>query len=186
MSVSILTIGYADRSLEEMFSLLKREETKFLIDVRSVPVSRFKPEFSRDSLEQSLKSQGIRYVFMGDSLGGRPPDPSCYENGHVIYRLVQERPFFRNGIDRLLSAATDGHRVCLMCSERRPEDCHRSKLIGVALSELGVSVSHIDKQGNLRTQDEVIELLQPSQSGLFELRLQSRKAYRATRTRSGF
>ena len=186
MSASILTIGYADRSLGEMVSLLRREDIKFLIDVRSIPVSRFKPDFSRDSLEQSLKSQGIRYVFMGDSLGGRPSDPTCYENGHVIYRIVQNRPFFRSGIDRLLNAASGGHRVCLMCSESRPEDCHRSKLIGVALSELGVTVSHIDKQGDLRTQDEVIERLQPGQSDLFELRLQSRKAYRPSKTRTGF
>src|SRR5579863_8413204 len=108
MSVSIHTIGYADRSPEEVFSLLMREEIKFLIDVRSVPISRFKPEFSRDTLEQFLKSREIRYVFMGNSLGGRPPDPSCYENGHVIYRLVQERSFFRSGIDRLLSATAGG------------------------------------------------------------------------------
>jgi|SRR5579862_705973 len=181
MSVSIFTVGYADRSLGELVSLLQCEDIKFLIDVRSIPVSRFKPEFSRDSLESSLKAHGIRYVFMGDSLGGRPSDPTCYENGHVIYRLVQDRPFFRSGIDRLLNAAAGGHRVCLMCSESRPEDCHRSKLIGVALSQLGIAVSHIEKQGELRTQDEIIERLQPGQSDLFELRLQSRKAYRPSR-----
>lgn len=186
MSVSILTIGYADRSLSDMLSLLHREDVQFLIDVRSIPVSRFKPEFSRESLENSLKSKGIRYVFMGDSLGGRPSDPTCYENGHVIYSLVQDRPFFRSGIDRLLNAAAGGHHVCLMCSESRPEDCHRSKLIGVALSELGIAVSHIDKQGDLRTQDEIIERLQPGQSDLFEPRLQSRKTYRPSQSRSRF
>ncbi len=78
-----------------------------------------------------MKLAGIRYVFMGDLLGGRPQDPSCYENGHVIYSLVRQKPFFCKGLDRLLDAAAKAIRVSLLCSESRPEDCHRSKLIGV-------------------------------------------------------
>ena len=40
-----------------------------------------------------------------------------------------------------------------MCSEGRPEQCHRSKLIGEALAAAGIPVCHIDEDGGLLTQD---------------------------------
>src|SRR6266567_7947349 len=46
MSVSVLTVGYINRSLEQLIGLLQDEQVRFLIDIRSSPVSRIKPEFS--------------------------------------------------------------------------------------------------------------------------------------------
>ncbi|HTQ61467.1 MAG TPA: DUF488 domain-containing protein [Candidatus Solibacter sp.] len=132
MSISIYTIGYGGRSIEDLLATLKRERVRFLIDVRSNPVSQFNPDFSADPLRGKLQSIGIRYVYMGDTLGGRPKDETCYENGHVIYARVLEKSFFKTGIERLLKAYTHGIRVCLFCSEIRPEDCQRSKMISVS------------------------------------------------------
>ena len=67
----IFTIGYGDRSIDEFIDVLRQHNLDYLIDVRSAPYSRFKPEFSKDALERALRQQGIRYVFMGDTLGGR-------------------------------------------------------------------------------------------------------------------
>ncbi|MHB8598168.1 MAG: DUF488 family protein [Ktedonobacteraceae bacterium] len=47
--------------------------------MRSRPYSKFNPDFSQVALEKRLKQHGIKYMFMGDSLGGRPDDSSCYE-----------------------------------------------------------------------------------------------------------
>lgn len=173
----ILTIGYAQRKLEELVKLLKLDRIGFLIDVRSHPVSRYQPEYSRDPLQATLHQEGIRYVFMGDALGGRPSDESCYVKGHVAYDLVREREFFKAGLVRLQTASREGHRVCLLCSELKPEDCHRSKLIGVSLEQLGIPVLHVDASGSKTTQSEVIARLDNTQPGLFPAGLQSRRTY---------
>lgn len=179
MAAPIMTIGYGNRAVDELLAALKQESVQFLIDVRSSPYSRFKPEFSTEPLERELRSAGIRYLFMGDSLGGRPADESCYQDGHVIYELVQAKAFFQAGIERLRSASDQGFKVCLLCSESRPEDCHRSKLIGVALARIGIHVVHLGPTGEHLTQAQVMASLESAQGDLFGQQLRSRKAYRA-------
>jgi uncharacterized protein (DUF488 family) len=178
MAETILTVGYGNRSVEDLIHLLHRESVRYLIDVRSSPKSRFKSQFSASPLEAALRQAGIRYVFMGDTLGGRPADPSCYEDGHVVYDRVQQKPFFKEGIQRLQRALSQSLKVCLLCSESRPTDCHRSKLIGVALAQLGVSVVHLDERGEPVGQAEVMQSLESLQGDLFGSHLRSRKAYR--------
>lgn len=185
MFTPILTIGYGNRSAEEFFAIISQERVQFLIDVRSNPVSRFNTDFSAEHLSEKLQLVGIRYVPMGNALGGRPQDPSCYENAHVIYGRVQEKAFFRGGIDRLVSASTQGVRVCLLCSELRPEDCHRSKLIGVSLADRGVPVVHLGPQGEHVSQFDVMERLKTAQSELFNEGFCSRKAYRSAKKSFG-
>jgi uncharacterized protein (DUF488 family) len=165
--------------LEEVVATLQSESVQYLIDVRSSPTSRFKPEFSAEPLDRALREAGIRYVFMGDSLGGRPADTSCYQDGHVVYQRVQERAFFTEGIQRLLNALGQSLRVCLLCSEGRPTDCHRSKLIGVALDALGVDVVHLDQSGQRVSQADVIKSFESLQGDLFGSQLRSRKSYNA-------
>ncbi len=71
-------------------------------------------------------------------------------------------------------------RVALMCSEGKPELCHRSKLIAPSLIELGIPVVHIDEHGSLRSQDEVMAGLTDGQLSLFgDHDFTSRKRYRA-------
>src|SRR5262245_9490179 len=127
MTQRILTVGYGNRSLQDVIALLRSESVEFLVDVRSLPQSKFNLDFCSERLAAGLQHADIRYVFMGDSLGGRPPDTSCYENGHVIYDRVRERQFFKDGVNRLLRALDQDLNLCLLCSEKRPEQCHRSK-----------------------------------------------------------
>ena len=164
----IYTIGYGSRSIEELVLLLQHYEIKFLIDIRSQPYSRFKPEFSREALEKRLKQYGIRYVFMGDTLGGRPTDSTCYVDGRVDYAKVCDKPFYQEGIKRLHSAWEKQVRVALMCSEAKPQNCHRSKLIGNTLIERHMDVAHIDEAGDIKTQEEINQVLTDGQLSLFE------------------
>lgn len=164
-NVPIYTIGYGNRSIEAFIRLLRQYEIQFLIDVRSRPYSRFNAKFSKDALERQLKEASIRYVFMGDTLGGRPNDSTCYQDGNVAYAKVREKPFFQSGIERIHTAWEKQLRVALMCSEIKPQECHRSKLIGRTLTEQGIDVRHIDEAGLLKTQTDVHELLRGSQSG---------------------
>jgi len=174
----VFTIGYGARTVDELIAALRAHEIMFLVDVRTSPYSRFKPEFSKDALEQELKRQGIRYVYLGDALGGRPADPDCYVDDKVDYEQVKAKAFYQAGIQRVRTAWQRGVRFVLMCSEGKPEQCHRSKLIGESLDALGIPVAHIDEHDQLRSQDEVIQRLTGGQLSLFsDLEFTSRKRY---------
>lgn len=146
----LYTIGHGARKANDFLVLLKENDIGYLVDVRSQPYSRFHPQFSRSALKDFLEQYDIRYVFMGDQLGGRPQDPACYTNGKIDYEKVKQQDFFRNGIERLKTAVAKDLKVAIMCSERKPEDCHRMKLIAEVLVEEDIEVVHIDENGELR------------------------------------
>jgi uncharacterized protein (DUF488 family) len=163
----LYTIGYGGRTLAAFLTTLRAFQIAQLIDVRTAPYSKFQPEFSRDALDRQLDLAGIHYLFLGDCLGGQPADPACLTDGKVDYIKVRARPFFRQGLDRLGRIALDPRRSALMCSEAKPEHCHRSKLIGEALAAAGIPVLHIDESGRLVSQHEVIHRITHGQLDLF-------------------
>jgi uncharacterized protein (DUF488 family) len=60
----IFTIGYGAREIDEFIQAIKVLPIKYVIDLRSKPYSRFKPDFSKSALENHLRLHGIRYVFI--------------------------------------------------------------------------------------------------------------------------
>lgn len=178
--IPIYTIGYGARDIQQFIAALKMNGIQYLIDVRSRPYSRFKPDFSKDALAAHLDSAGIRYVFMGDTLGGQPSDESCYVDGKVDYERVAEKAFYKKGIERLQDAYRQQLAVALMCSEGKPEQCHRSKLIANSLDEQAIAVMHIDESDKLISQRDVRLRYSKGQPSLFGddfQQLTSRKRY---------
>jgi uncharacterized protein (DUF488 family) len=99
---------------------------------------------------------------MGQELGGLPThDTSCFTNdGKVDYDKLKEKDFFKQGLQRLINANNQGVKVCIMCSESKPEECHRSKLIGIELQEkYGIVIQHIVGISKKKTQIQVINEL---------------------------
>jgi uncharacterized protein (DUF488 family) len=152
----IYTIGHGSRRAEELLELLEKYNIAYLVDVRSQPYSKFHPQFSKENLQHFMEEHNIRYVFMGDALGGRPTNPDCYKNGKVDYDILKTKDFFRKGIDRLKTAYEQDLSIAIMCSERNPAECHRTKLIGRVLTEENILVKHITEKGTLKTQAEVM------------------------------
>ena len=163
----IYTIGYGSRDVEAFLTVLQANQIQYLIDIRSSPYSGYKPEFSKSSLQNFLEANGVRYIFMGDALGGQPENDSCFTNGKVDYEKVAQQTFYREGIERLHKANRMGQRVALMCSEGKPENCHRSKLIGWTLTLEGLEVLHIDEVDEIITQKQVLLRLTNGQPSLF-------------------
>jgi uncharacterized protein (DUF488 family) len=178
----LYTIGHGNRKPEDFLALLKDFGIEYLIDVRSQPYSKFNPQFNQNDLKFFLERNGIKYVFMGDTIGGRPKDTSCYDNeGKVDYEVVKMKEFFLNGIDRLKTAYNKDINVVIMCSESKPCECHRSKLIGKVLITDNIVLKHIDEKGKIKDQSTVINELNKglSEYDLFgnPINATSRKTY---------
>jgi uncharacterized protein (DUF488 family) len=162
------SIGYGNRDTDEVLRIICELGVRYLLDVRTSPYSRFSPAFSREPFEKACAAAGIRYVFIGDQLGGRPRSDRCYdEQGRVNYAVLEEEPYFLEGLQRLETALAKGLDIVLMCSELRPEQCHRSKLIGKALQDRGVALKHIDVDGSVVDQSAVMGRITGGQQDLF-------------------
>lgn len=70
---SVLTIGHSTRTLEEFLRILKGFTVTLVVDVRSVPRSRYNPQFNKETLPIALKLEGIKYVHMPEIGGLRRP-----------------------------------------------------------------------------------------------------------------
>src|SRR6266849_3905571 len=151
----VLTVGHSTHTIEEFIRILSQHRITAVVDVRSMPYSRFQPQFNRSTLTSTLKENGIAYVFLGKELGARSEDPSCYENGRVRYARLAKRPEFRAGLERV-HAGSERHRLALMCAEHEPLECHRSLLIAQELAAFGLSVAHIHADGRLEAHDEAM------------------------------
>jgi uncharacterized protein (DUF488 family) len=152
---AVLTIGHSHHPVEAFIALLLQHGVTALADVRSAPYSRFAPQFNREALARSLKTSGIKYVFLGRELGARSDDRSCYEHGRVQYARLARTDGFRSGLTRVIRGANDYH-VALMCAEKEPLECHRALLVARALDELGIPVEHILPDGRRESHAEAM------------------------------
>ena len=155
MPSTIWTIGHSHHPLETLCNLLAEHQIELLVDVRSDPYSRYASQFNRQTLSTALPGRGVRYLFLGDLLGGRAEDPQFYDDeGHVRYDRLAESPGFRQGIERLL-AGIGQFRAAILCSEEDPAHCHRRLLIGRVLTERGHTMLHIRGDGSLESDETV-------------------------------
>lgn len=147
---TIFSIGHSNHSIDQFVALLRQNGITALADVRSAPYSRFQPQFNKDTLERSLKAEGIKYVFLGKELGARSDDRSCYQNGRVRYLLLAKTTLFRKGLERVMTGAQN-FKIAIMCAEKEPLECHRTLLVSRAIEADGVAVQHILADGRLES-----------------------------------
>lgn len=132
----ILTVGYSTRERKEFIRLLRAHGVEQLVDVRTIPRSRYNPQFNRATLSRALRQAGIAYLHM-DGLGGlrhsrRDSINTGWRNKSFRgYADYMQTPDFRSALRTLVGLARR-KRVALMCAEALPWRCHRS-LIADAL-----------------------------------------------------
>ena len=144
--LTIFTIGHSTRTLDEFLELLKTHDITLVIDVRTVPRSRHNPQFNKETLPDSLKPAGIKYVHMPDIGGLRRPKQDSVNNawrnksfrGYADYMQTKE---FTENLLNLIALARE-NRAAVMCAEALPWRCHRS-LISDALVVRHIKVEHI-------------------------------------------
>ncbi len=163
----IYTIGHSTHTGEDFVRLLAAQGIEVVADVRSRPYSRFNPQFNRDALMNYLEEAGIRYLFLGKELGGKPQDPDRPLADELVWEYVRSRPQFREGLAKLLAEARHA-KVCLLCAEADPARCHRGQLLAPELAAQGVEVRHILADGTILEQGDLkIPKKKPGQKRLF-------------------
>ena len=161
------TIGHSNADLDMLFHLLAAQGVDTLVDVRSVPHSRFVPQANREVLESVSARHGIGYCFQGADLGGRPRNHDLFlPNGKPDYDRMQNEDTYHRGITLVQDLAMD-HRVCLLCSKKDPAACHRTLLIARTLTDMGHRVLHIRHDGTTENQDQVMHRVTGGQLMLF-------------------
>ena len=152
----IYTIGHSNHTQEKFLDLLTKAHIVFIVDVRSNPNSKWSIFANRGEIEKVLELIGIKYVYLGNELGGHPSDPDCYDakTEKVDYLAIQKKEYFKRGIRRILDYLKE-HDVCIMCAEENPSSCHRHLLVGAVLRQEGVTILHIRGDGRFQTDEDL-------------------------------
>lgn len=135
------TIGYSQRSIEQVCELLEIANVGVLIDSRYTPHSQYKPEFSKSNLEAHFKNhRTIDYVHIPE-FGIAPENRSDLHLSHDYDSLWAS---YDKHLDSLVNTSEYGgvwdylrivydidlemETVAFMCLELDPSTCHRHRI----------------------------------------------------------
>ena len=158
MEKTIFTIGHSNLDIIEFINLLLANQIELVVDVRSAPYSKLYPHFNRNPLEVSLMKNSIKYLFLGDSLGGRSNNVNDFSKGRIVYKKIAEKEEYMYSIKTVIQNSSE-YKIVLMCSEKEPLECHRTLLISRSIETLMVKVLHSQRDGQIESQTEAIQRL---------------------------
>lgn len=145
--LTLHTIGHSNQPAAALVDTLERAGVRCLADVRASPRSKRNPQFDRKALERTLDAAGIRYLWLGDALGGfrraRPDSPhvALEEPGFRGFADHMATSTFREALGRLVAAGREAP-LAVMCAEADYRSCHR-QFIADALMLAGHAVVHL-------------------------------------------
>ena len=147
--------------IEYLFDTLRKYDINFLVDVRSVPFSRQYPQCNADNMKIAGKNLGIPYMNMPEigakansqqdvfskasdiffeqevfpiAKSYRPEKTELLDSEEIVdFNKFRHDEYFISGLKRIEDAYDKNFTLCLMCSEKKPMDCHRYFLISKAL-----------------------------------------------------
>jgi uncharacterized protein (DUF488 family) len=165
-SPRVFTIGHSNHTVEHFLSLLKAHAVQVAVDTRSQPYSKYTTQFDHEALKLALQNAGIRYLYLGRELGGRPEGDEFYDDeGHVLYDRVAATSLFQEGLARLERGIHE-YNVAMLCAEENPAECHRRLLVGRVLLDHGIQVEHIRGDGRIQTEEEIAAEADPNRDQL--------------------
>lgn len=149
--------------INHLFDTLKEYDVNFLIDVRSVPFSKQYPQCNAENMKIAGKELGIPYMNMPEigakansqqevfskasdiffeqevfpiAKSYRPEKTELLSSDEIVdFNKFRHDEYFISGLKRIEDAYDKNYTLCLMCSEKKPMDCHRYFLISKALEQ---------------------------------------------------
>ena len=141
-TMTIYTIGHSNRPVADLIAMLQFFGVRLLADVRSMPGSKWNPQYNRGPLEGRLLEAGIQYAHM-PGLGGKQTttDTAIASRPLSGYAGYMATPAFKAAIAQLEQTAATTP-VAYMCAEADWRHCHR-RYISDHLLRQGYYVMHI-------------------------------------------
>jgi len=142
----LLTIGYEQATVGAVIAELERAKCDIVIDTRAVAASR-KPGFSKRQLAAGLDEHGVGYLHL-QGLGTPKEGREAARAGKIdklfdIYQKHLKTEKAREQLDELTALARTGKRLCLLCYERNPHECHRQWIAELIHERTGAEVEHL-------------------------------------------
>ncbi len=143
---TLFTSGYEGLELEDFIEQLKENNVQVLIDIRERPLSR-KKGFSKKSLTEALALENIDYLHLKEL--GSPSElrKKLREDKDYSYFFEEFSNYLSSKSESLLEVleVIQNSISCLLCYEKRHEECHR-KLVVEELLQMNsdeISVKHL-------------------------------------------
>lgn len=137
----VLTIGYEGTTPDGLIAALKASGVRVLVDVRALANSR-RPGFAKGALSASLEAAGIGYLHLR-ALGTPAEGRVAVRSGRPaeMRRIVAKHLAGTEAQAALanLSDLARQQRVCLLCLEADPRQCHRT----LVAEAVGLPVTHL-------------------------------------------
>lgn len=142
----LFTIGYEQVKSDAVLAELKRAKVGLLVDVRAVSSSR-RPGFSKRQLAAALDEKGIDYLHL-QKLGTPAEGRHAARSGDFktlwrVYDKHLKTPEAQAEFDELAAIVRSGRSVCLLCFERDPAHCHRSRIAELLQERLKLKVENL-------------------------------------------
>ena len=143
---TLFTIGYEKAKPAAVLGELKRAKVDLLVDTRAVAASR-RPGFSKRQLAAALDEAGIAYIHL-QKLGTPSEGRQAARSGDfdTLWRIYDKHiktPEAQGALGELLALIKSGKRVCLLCYERDPSECHRSRIAALVKKRTRVKVDDL-------------------------------------------
>lgn len=164
--------------IEKMFKTLKKFNVSHLVDVRTVPYSRQYPQCNANNLKIAGVHFSISYIHIPELGAKASPTQDVFSNASDIFfedifpisksnrpenteinandKIVDFMKFrndenFLNGIKRIETAYNRNYSLAIMCSEKRPIDCHRYFFISKKIEQKfgdWIEIKHLVNSSN--------------------------------------
>lgn len=145
--MDLYTIGFSGKPARQFFQLLQENGVDLVVDIRLRPdgqLSGFAKKADLAYFLESLNQCGYVHVPVlapsAEILDDYRKDKNWRRFRERFEQLIDERDI-PNSLDR---SQFEKHRACLLCSEHKPEQCHR-RFVADRLAERwnGVTIHHL-------------------------------------------
>jgi len=145
MAQTIYTVGHNSLNFMQFINLIQANNITHIVDIRSIPYSKYAPWSDKSRLAELLRPFKIKYTYLGHKLGGKKIQKGQFsQQQRLPSQVVYDEAI------RVLLQLSMRTNLTLLCAEGDPAKCHRQHIIAQTLLESDIKVLHILKDGSIK------------------------------------